>query len=402
MLKKLLFVLLLCSSVASYGQVYNFNPDTQEPMNAANNFISGNSGKKVSVGAYAQVDYNQPLSDTMRMTGNLDVHRLVTLLGYSFSDKTYFVTEIEMEHVVELYVEQAFLSHQFNPKIGLRAGLMLIPMGIINEYHEPVVYNGVERPNVDNVIVPSTWREIGAGIAGKFDDLSLKYQLYLVNGFMGYNGDAGLFRASDGYRKGRQKGAESSISSPNISAKIDYYGMPGLKVGLAGYFGDSQTTAYNGLNTQDKAGMQSADSTVINIAMTGIDFRYQLKGFQARGQFIYSTNGNTLAYNEKTGAGMGSKMLGYYGEVGYDVLKLSNKESTQKLVLFARYENYDTQHKMAADVTRNEKYHRQDVTIGAGWFPAQGAVLKADYQIFSNAADGHVKNMLNLGLGVWF
>ena len=96
-----------------------------------------------------------------------------------------------VEHVVELYVEQAFLDYKIKDNMSLQAGLMLIPMGIQNLYHEPPTFNGVERTNVDKYIVPTTWREIGVGINGSIDEQSINYQLMMVNGPLGYdNGSA--------------------------------------------------------------------------------------------------------------------------------------------------------------------------------------------------------------------
>ena len=103
-----------------------------------------------------------------------------------------FITEIEVEHVKEVYVEQAFLNYRVNDWLNIRGGLMLIPMGIVNELHEPPTFNGVERPALDYYIVPTTWREIGLGFNGRIDAAKLKYQLYLVNGFISYDGGARL------------------------------------------------------------------------------------------------------------------------------------------------------------------------------------------------------------------
>jgi len=93
------------------------------------------------------------------------VHRLVIFIGHKFNDKLSFFSEIELEHVKEIYVEQAFLEYKLTSWMNLRGGLVLIPMGIVNEYHEPPTFNGVERPNLDKYIVPTTWREIGLGLA---------------------------------------------------------------------------------------------------------------------------------------------------------------------------------------------------------------------------------------------
>ena len=93
------------------------------------------------------------------------------------------MTEVEFEHVQEVYIEQAFINYAVGSNVSLRGGLMLVPFGIINEFHEPTTFNGVERPELDNVIVPTTWRELGFGVAGRFNDLSLGYQAYVFNGF---------------------------------------------------------------------------------------------------------------------------------------------------------------------------------------------------------------------------
>ena len=96
-----------------------------------------NSDQKLTIGGYAQIDYNQKFSSDTRSNGNLDVHRMVLMFGYRFNPKTQFIAEVEYEHVEEVYVEQAFLNYQINDWLNFRGGLMLIPMGIINEYHEP-------------------------------------------------------------------------------------------------------------------------------------------------------------------------------------------------------------------------------------------------------------------------
>lgn len=400
-MKYLLIIGALILSTNVTGQVTGTDTTTNEPLNSVANIIAGNISKGVTLGAYAQIDYNQPFGDTVRKNGKLDVHRLVTFMGYKFNDRTHFVTEIEIEHVKEVFVEQAFLSYRIDEKLNFRAGLILIPMGIVNEYHEPPTYNGVERPNLDSKIVPTTWRELGAGFSGRFDDLSLKYQIYVFNGFNGFSG-SGKFRGTDGFRKGRQKGAESFMSSPNLSTKIDYYGIMGLKLGLAAYYGKSQSTLYDGLDTDNNSNaVKTADSSVVGITMLGFDARYQNKGFEARAQYILTNTSNTGQYNTFTGKDLGSQMTGYYVEAGYNVLKFF-KDTKNKMLVFARYENYNT-HADVDGITKNDAYNRTDVTVGLGFKVADGAVFKADYQLFQNA-DSKIddKNQINIGVGIWF
>jgi hypothetical protein len=384
--------------VVSYLGFGQNNALTSESLNTADQLLQ--STGTLTIGGYAQIDYNQPLEKEYYQNGKLDVHRLVLLFGYKFNQKTSFVTEVEWEHVKDIFVEQAFLNHRFNKYLNFRAGLLLIPMGIVNEYHEPPTFNGVERPNVDKFIVPTTWREIGAGFTGRFDRLALKYQAYLVNGFNGYDG-SGTFTGENGLRSGRQKGAESVSSAPNVTFKFDYFGLPGLKVGLSGYFGDSQTTLYHGINKNDNTAVRQVDSSVVGISMLGLDMRYNFHGIQWRGQYNLAHLSNTDQYNAFTGNDVGSQMAGFYMDIGYDVF-YTNKNMTTQLIPFIRYETYNTHKSVSSGLEVNDKFHRREFTLGIGWKLTPGAMLKMDYQWLKTKADPDYRNQFNLGVGIWF
>lgn len=360
----------------------NINPQNQQ--NAAQRILSGNINSGVTVGGYGEIVYNQPEGKN----GTLDVHRLVLLFGYKFNDKVQFVTEVEIEHVEEVYVEQAFLQYSLNDNINLRGGLMLVPMGIVNEYHEPTTFNGVDRPSVDHDIVPSTWREIGIGVAGKLNEVSLRYQAYMFNGFASVNGDK-VLGGSSGLRNGRQKGIESTVNSPNFAAKLDYYGILGLRLGLSGYFG----------RTQAEDGMEDVDGTDVGISMLGLDARYGYKRFTARGQFIHASLSDTEAYNILYDTDLGSALQGWYLEAAYNLLPLTKQ---QQLFAFARYEDYDTHASVDGNLIKNDSYARNEWTFGLSYKIAPGAVVKADYQFKDNATDIEIPNQLNFGIGVWF
>jgi len=392
-MKKLSILLLLIAVNFCYSQTAKdstqLDPKNQE--NAAQRLLSGNFGKAVALGAYGELTYNQPEGEN----GELDVQRLVLLIGYKFDDRTQFVSEIEIEHVEEIFVEQAFVNYAVGDNVSLRGGLMLIPMGIINEYHEPTTFNGTERPAVDNVIVPTTWRELGVGVTGRFPDASVGYQAYIFNGFRstasdGEDGVKGFLNGSNGLRGGRQKGIKSTVDSPTFSSKIEYYGLPGLRMGISGYFGKTQAT--------DE--VEHLDGATIGIAMVGFDGRYAFKKITARGQIIYASLSDTDAYNSLTAKDLGSALLGYYGEVAYNILPLGAK---QRLVAFARYEKYDTHASTNGMLVRNDAYNRTDITTGLSYHIVQGVVIKGDYQFRDNNEDnGNVDNRLNFGIGVWF
>ena len=314
----LILIMAVLSSVSlSNAQI---NDSTASINNSFRNQLYTSQFGIGQIGGYAQIDYNQPFANETKGNGTFDVHRLVLFVGHKFNDRLSFFSEIEIEHVKEIYLEQAFLEYSLTSWLNLRAGMLLIPMGIVNEYHEPPTFNGVERPNLDKYIVPTTWREIGAGFAGNIATASFNYQAYILNGPLGYGADGALFRGQDGIRGGRQKGAKSTFSgSPNMALKLNYYGFRGLTIGFSGYFGKSQSTLYNGLDTSDKAALSQADSSVVGITMIGFDARYQLKGLQLRGQYIFANISNTEQYNSFSGSDLGSQMSGYFIEAGYKI-----------------------------------------------------------------------------------
>ncbi|HOI32590.1 MAG TPA: hypothetical protein PLC47_07485 [Bacteroidales bacterium] len=366
--------------------------------NAADNMLLSQS--KLTIGGYGEVHYNQTFDKDTHYNGKLDVHRMVMLIGYNFSEKVQFFTEIEYEHVSEVYIEQAFLQYRLNQLIQFRAGLMLIPMGIINEYHEPTTFNGVERPLIDGKIAPTTWREIGFRITGSYLPASLKYQLYLVNGFNGYDGTAKLSGAN-GFRSGRQKGAESYMSSPNLSGKIEYYGIKGLNIGLSGYFGKTQSTLFDKLDKNDAAAVSQADSSVVGINMIGADARYTLRNWQFRGQLYYAGISQSGIYNQFTDSDLGSSMHGYYVEAAYDLLG-SNQEVEAGLIPFIRYEAYNTQSSMEGNLQASKVNEVQAITTGVTWRMTQGAVFKTDLQIVKPASADKYTTTFNAGFGIMF
>ena len=385
---KLLIIVMLCVFLQSFSQenkkdnVSDTFLELQE--NASQAMLKNKDEKKVTIGVYGQVDYNEVEGSKK---GKMDVHRMVLLLGYNFTDKVQFFTEVELEHVKEVFVEQAFLNYRLANNFNIKAGLMLVPMGIINEYHESPTFFGVERPSVDHDIVPTTWREIGIGISGKFGDLPLKYQAYIFNGFT-----SDSLRGIDGLRNGRQKGAESFISSPTFSAKLDYYGISGLRLGLSGYFGNTQTT-----------GDKDAFGETVGVQMIGFDARYNYKKFKAAGQFITISLSDTKEYNTAHTTAiftsdLGRKMEGWYIEAGYNLLPY---DSDKKLALFIRYEQYDT-HASTEGFIASDKYNRQITTFGFNYQIAPGAAFKIDYQLKNDKTTIDLPNQFNAGIAIWF
>ncbi len=372
---------ILVGLISLIGYSQNSVQDSQQLrwQNSQQNLSQG-----LTIGGYGQIDYNEPDGSE---PGLLDVHRLVLYVGYNFNERVSFRSEIEIEHASEIYIEQAYLNYRVKESLNFLAGVILIPMGIVNEYHEPTTYYGVERPSVDKYIVPTTWREMGVGISGNISDASIRYQAYVVNGFKSFADGSGILRGKDGLRKGRQKAIEAIASAANFSAKLDYYGIPGLRLGLSGYFGKTQTDD------------TTLEDSYVGVAMVGFDARYKYDNFEFRGQYITTSLSGTEEYNTLTGKDLGSKMYGYYGEVAYSF----DLKGEEQLTPFLRYENYNTQAEMAGSFVANDAYDKNELFFGLNYKVAQGAAFKIDYQLINNAVAGsETRKQFNAGVALWF
>ncbi len=340
--------------------------------------------ESTTVGGYGELHYNEPDGTTR---GKLDFHRFVVFLGHGFNENLSFKSEIEIEHTKleggeggELAVEQAYLDWHFSPAIGLRAGILLPPIGIINQYHEPPAFNGVERPSIDHYVIPSTWRESGAGIYGALSE-GMNYQLYVVAGLLARN-----FNGEQGIYEGKQEALESSPANPSLTGRLDYVPSPELKLGGSFFLG----------NTTD--GDSAAGSGTLTLLST--DVQYSCNRIALRAVAAFEFIGDAQKINAAFGSDVADQIYGFSIEGAYDIMPFLSGESTQTLGPFVRYEKYNTQAKVTA-IRANPAYDRNDVTLGATYKPTFNTAFKIDYQFFNNAADLNAKQ-LNLGIGYSF
>lgn len=394
-------VLLVLTSFHVFSQ--QTDSVCQLQHNSTEHILSSKPG--LHIGGYGEVHYNQTLPENKQSQITLDVHRMVLFVGYNFNQNTQFVTEIETEYAKETWVEQAFLQHKLNKYMNFRAGLLLIPMGIINEYHEPTTFNGVERPIIDNKVSPSTWREVGLGLQGNIAPAFIKYQLYAINGISGYDGK-GLLNGSQALREGRQKGSKSNMTSPSLAGKAEFYGIKNFNAGLSLFAGKSQSRLYQNLHRDSTILKQKADSSVVGISMIGADLRYKMKGIKTTAQFYYTNLYNTAAYNRFTRQAdknndLGRAIVGYYAEIGYDLASCV-KKMKHEFMPFVRYEAYNLHHKVLDGIKANDKYAATIITTGISAKLHKDAVLKADIQMTKLQSETKFSKGFNAGIGIMF
>jgi len=323
----------------------------------------------------------------------VDFHRFVLLFSHSFSDRLRFVGELEVEHAFvagleeagELELEQAYIDVLIKPSFNVRAGMLLVPVGIINERHEPPVFYGVERPFVDTVIVPSTWFDAGAGVHGRLG-AGLVYRAYVMAPL-----DATEFSADEGLRGGIQKGSEANIRNVALTGRLEYTRVTGLTLGLSGWRGD---TGFNVPRLDPSVGLVEFDA------------RYRARGFEARGQFARVFIGDAARLNDALTLAIGvspniaRQLQGYYLEGSY-LFPLRHWQ--HELGIFARFEDFDTQFRMPADMAPIPNFNRRAFAVGASYYLDPDVAIKFDYTHQHNAGTiRRAPRTLNVGIGWWF
>jgi hypothetical protein len=303
------------------------------------------------------------------------------------------MSELELEHTLieagednggEIAIEQAFLDYRIMDQFGLRAGIVLVPVGLINLYHEPPTFHGVERPAVDQVIIPTTWREAGAGVYGTPSE-ELSYQVYLVGGL-----DASGFSAGNGLRGGRQQGFRTNPANPSVTGRLGYAPAGGLLLGGSFFLG-------NAAGDSDSIGSAS-------VRLVSADARMNIDPFTFRAVGAMGWIGDAGLINARFNGSVADRIYGFYAEAACNLLWYLAPESEQSLELFARYEKYNTQASTSGfDPLR--QYDRNTIILGLTYEPVFNATVKLDYTLLNNALnEGAFPNtkQLNIGIGYAF
>jgi len=348
----------------------------------------------VSVGGYGEAlleffDDSRDDGSESAAVDRFDFLRAVFYFGYKFSDRWIFNSEIEFEHAStseggSASVEFAYLDYLYRDELNMRVGLVLMPMGWLNELHEPTVYLGAVRPRTENRIIPSTWRENGIGAYGSLGGFD--YRTYIVNGL-----DGSGFSAT-GLRGGRQKGAKAKAEDFAWVGRLDFTGMPGLTAGFAGYFGNS------GQDLEDSSGGQIPVGT--SIFDVHIEYRY--RGLEFRALWARAEVDDVARLNQALGyegnQSVGETLEGGYLQAGYDVLSGRGKSS---LTPYLRWEQINTQREVPDGWSANPANDEQLLTLGLAYQPIEQLIFKAEYQNIDNEAGTGV-DQVNLSMGYIF
>lgn len=382
---------------------------------AADSVMQHINGKRLSVGGYGEVAMSRnfysdhvsrySLADEHKNDpshGRFDIPHAVIYLGYDFGKGWTMGTEIEFEHGGvgmayekedeeggeweqevekggEVELEQFWIQKSFGRWANIKAGHIVVPVGLNNAYHEPLNFFTVYRPEGENTILPSTWHQTGISFWGKTK--GWRYELQFLAGLNSDN-----FTNTGWINKGPGTPTEGEIATKYGTAlRIDNYCIKGLRIGLSGYYGHAIGNSY----PNNKDGAESKYKGVV--AIGAIDFTYNNYNWIVRGQadYGYLSDAKQLKYFTNRLNGLSpfhhsafvSKNAFAYGiEAGYNIFSQIEKlrQSNQKMYLFGRYEHYNPY----ASKTKNTSYdytNVQRMAVGINYYPVKQIVVKAEY-----------------------
>jgi len=361
-----------------------------QPVSITGDFQAApDSETRLPVAGYMDFHVNKDSGDAFRP----DFHRFVLLFGHSFSGRIKFWSELELEHSLleggersgEVALEQAYLDFLITPKFNLRAGMLLTPVGIVNERHEPPSFNGVERPFVESIIIPTTWRELGFGITGDLGR-GFRYRTYVTSSL-----DASRFNAEFGIAGAKTSGFDASMRNPATVARMEFAGVRRLTLG---------TSLYSGLAGFNTPGVNP------RVTIANVDGRYRFRRVDFRALYANTWMSRAAELNRllrlQTGVNqnVASQMRGYYLEPAVHLLP---RRLRPDLIAFSRFERYNTQQKMPDGYLALAQFNRSSWVTGLTYKPVPDVAIKLDY-VFNRNRSAVVRalNGLNLGIGWWF
>ena len=371
-----------------------------EAFETAQTSSSGSSwADRTSIGGYGELHYNNLSddNDTVRIDPNdpnedpdnsldrVDFHRFVLYFGHEFTDNIRFFSELEVEHAIsgdgqngEVELEQAWIEMDINDNHRFRAGLDILPIGIINTTHEPNTFYGVERNKVETEIIPATWWEAGLGFNGELAP-GWNYDIVAHGGLLSPDMGSSTLRP----RSGRSKVSEADDQDIAFTGRLRYTGMPGLEVGLSGQYQSDMTGTADNFDV---------DATLFE---GHIDYKHA-SGFGLRA--LYSR----WDIDAPTGINYTQSSIdGWYIEPAYRFKAPGFIPG--EIGVFTRYAEWDAIGGSGSNVPDGTYVQYESWHVGTNWWPHSNVAFKFDYQ--NESGDSRADKLLdgfNLGLAYQF
>ncbi len=285
--------------------------------------------------------------------------------------------ETEIEKGGEVALEQLHVTRLIIPEINVRAGHLILPLGLTNSHHEPINFFGTSRPEAETSMLPSTWHATGLELFGTIGHFN--YQALITAGL-----NANGFSRDEWVAPGKQGLFEKdNFTAPGYTARVDYTGVKGLRTGVSAYWcGDAGANA-------DKEQHYSAYGK-IPVKILTYDAQYRNRYMAARGNFMIGSVENSKAVNMRNGrlpnaspyarkTPVGSTAMSYGAEVGVNLKSVFGVPKMPTLYPFVRYEYFNPQYRVAKGYSKEERLEVSKWSVGVNWFALPNLVIKADY-----------------------
>lgn len=357
-------LLLLLLSTSSFGQLLT----REDSLNAG---LSPNP-RSVILSGYGEAKYSY---DANFKTATANLTRSVLFVGYRFNEKFTFFSEIEFENAKvdqfggEISIEQAVLKFDLDRNNYLLAGLFIPRIGIMNENHLPTTFNGNDRHIVEQMVIPSTWREIGVCYYGSSNSVAgLNWSFGLMNGLnsAGINGRTGI-------RNALFEGRQATASNLALTGSL-LYSFAGLRLQWSGYYGGTVGVTPRSADSLD------LDSGPFGtpVAMTEANIQYRKKGITIKALAAFGNIPDADRLNRAYASNAPQSFYGYFVEAGYNVLEKIKKD--KQLNIFVRYEGLDLMAKVPDNGIKDETVKQQYIITGITYLPFRGIAIKADWK----------------------
>ena len=351
-----------------------------------------NTSKGLAIGGYGEI-YNKSYLAGDQYDKS-DAYRGVFYIGYKFDDEWSLNTEIELEHVDESYLEFAYIDYdpkQFDGKLGFRAGLLLLPLGIINEMHEPTTYHGVFRPWVENKLIPTTSRENGVGIYGTLMDGMVDYKWYYVTSWQ----NPAATKTGAGMRDFRGKGGSTVSNEFANTAKLVIHVNDYTDIGFSIWDGEINPKSGTAVTVNDSN--SSVRMLTSYIQGEYLSFEYTALYHENRFSSVSRLNSTLTSNLHKK---FGKKQVGYYYDIAKDIGSFLGTD--WYVAPFYRYEYLDFHDEVDSSAFKNSDFETQYYTFGVTIKPIYNVALKFDVTRYTDKADLGDYRALNIGLGYIF
>ena len=342
-------------------------------VNSEDSLNNNLSKSATTIGGYGNAFYqrNQNLG-----TSRVDLERFVLFTGHKFNDRISVFSELEVEDAKvtggesggEVSIEQAYLKFNLSANQYIVGGLFLPRIGILNENHLPNTFNGNERNYVETFIIPATWRELGVGLYGNFNNLPVNYSVGVVNGL-----SSAMFTHGTGLVDGRFEGRNATGNNLAITVALQYY-QGNFKAQLSGYYGGTVGVS------KRKADSLGLTSGIFGTpaAMGEGDIQYTNGGFALRLLGVYVSIPDASNINRAYANNTPQSEYGAYAEIAYDILHTVAKPHTNQFIVFVRDEKFDINATIPSNGIIDGTLDQNHIVAGFTYLPIRNVAIKAD------------------------